>query len=96
MTPIHSIPQDRQDAASVWSEDVTSSGFKLSLREVTNFSGGHRNIRVVSFVNCRGEGEGGGGLGSLREAGKMRGREAGFSIFLGGILKLLGNEWEAK
>lgn len=96
MTPIHSIPQDRQDAASVWSEDVTSSGFKLSLREVTNFSGGHRNIRVVSFVNCRGEGEGG-GLGSLREAGKMRGRKAGFSIFfLFFILKLLGNEWEAK
>ncbi|KAJ7393390.1 hypothetical protein OS493_006362 [Desmophyllum pertusum] len=46
VTPIHSIPQDRQDAASVWSEDVASSGFKLSLREVTNFSGGHRNIRV--------------------------------------------------
>lgn len=47
VTPMHSIPQQRKDAASVWSEDVTTSGFKLNLREVTNFSGGHKNIRVV-------------------------------------------------
>lgn len=47
VTPMHSIPQQRKDAASVWSEDVTTSGFKLNLREVKNFSGGHKNIRVV-------------------------------------------------
>ena len=48
VTPVHSIPHQRKDAASVWSRDVTTVGFKLYLREVTNFSGGHANIRVVS------------------------------------------------
>jgi len=48
VTPVHSIPNQRKDAASVWSEDVTTFGFKIYLREVTNFSGGHANIRVVS------------------------------------------------
>ncbi|XP_078374513.1 uncharacterized protein LOC144658064 [Oculina patagonica] len=46
VTAIHSIPQERKDAASAWSEDVTTLGFKIFLREVTNFSGGHKNIRV--------------------------------------------------
>lgn len=90
MTPIHSIPQDRQDAASVWSEDVTSSGFKLSLREVTNFSGGHRNIRVVSFVNCRGEGEGGGGTRKSTGGGKNEGAGSGILNFFGGDSQVAG------
>jgi len=47
VTPVHSIPHQRKDAASIWSEDVESFGFTLYLREVTNFSGGHANIRVV-------------------------------------------------
>ncbi|XP_020628189.1 uncharacterized protein LOC110065395, partial [Orbicella faveolata] len=50
VTPVHSTPHQRKDAASVWSEDVTTFGFKLYLREVTNFSGGHANIRVVSLL----------------------------------------------
>ena len=50
VTPVHSIPHQRKDAASIWSEDVQSFGFKLYLREVTNFSGGHANIRVVSSL----------------------------------------------
>lgn len=50
VTPVHSIPHQRKDAASVWSRDVTTMGFKLYLREVTNFSGGHANIRVVSLL----------------------------------------------
>jgi len=48
VTPVHSVPNQRKDAASVWSEDVTAFGFKICLREVTNFSGGHADIRVVS------------------------------------------------
>jgi len=50
VTPVHSISHQRKDAASVWSEDVTTFGFKIYLREVTNFSGGHANIRVVSLL----------------------------------------------
>lgn len=50
VTPVHGTPHQRKDAASVWSEDVTTFGFKLYLREVTNFSGGHANIRVVSLL----------------------------------------------
>lgn len=50
VTPVHSIPHQRKDAASIWSEDVESFGFTLYLREVTNFSGGHANIRVVSSL----------------------------------------------
>ena len=50
VTPVHSIPHQRKDAASVWSRDVTTIGFELYLREVINFSGGHANIRVVSLL----------------------------------------------
>lgn len=50
VTPIHRFPKERKNAASVWSEDVTSAGFKIYLREVTNFSGGHKHIRVVSTL----------------------------------------------
>jgi len=49
VTPIHRFPQERKNAASVWTEDASSSGFKIFLREVTNFSGVHKHIRVVSI-----------------------------------------------
>ncbi|CAH3038596.1 unnamed protein product, partial [Porites lobata] len=41
-----SFPEERKDAASVWSQDITQDGFKIMLREVTNFSGKHKLIRV--------------------------------------------------
>lgn len=50
VTPIHRFPQERKNAASVWSENVTSRGFKIFLRELINFSGGHKHIRVVSTL----------------------------------------------
>ena len=50
VTPIHRVPKERKDAASVWSQDITQDGFKIMLREVTNFSGKHKLIRVVSAL----------------------------------------------
>ena len=37
----------KHDAASVWLEDVTSSSFKVCLRELQNFDGPHQDIYVV-------------------------------------------------
>ena len=37
----------KHDAASVWLEDVTSSSFKVCLRELQNFDGSHQGIYVV-------------------------------------------------
>ncbi|KAK2556577.1 hypothetical protein P5673_021490, partial [Acropora cervicornis] len=52
VTAIHRYPRDRKSAASVWTEDVNSVGFKIFLRELTNFSGEHKHIRVqwIAFV----------------------------------------------
>jgi hypothetical protein len=38
----------KHDAASLWLEDVTSSSFKVCLRELQNFDGPHQDIYVVS------------------------------------------------
>ena len=47
VTPIHQHPRDRKSAASIWTEDVSGAGFKIFLRELTNFSGGHKGVVVV-------------------------------------------------
>ena len=39
----------KHDAASIWLEDVTSSLFKVCMRELQNFDGPHRDIYVVSL-----------------------------------------------
>ncbi len=39
----------KHDAASLWLEDVTSSSFKVCLRELQNFDGPHQDIYVVSL-----------------------------------------------
>ena len=47
----------RHDASSVWVEDVTTTSFKICVRELQNFDGAHQSIHVVSnfqlfvFVN---------------------------------------------
>lgn len=48
VTPVHSIIRIKQDAASIWAEDVTKSGFKICIRELKNFDGIHKSISVVS------------------------------------------------
>ncbi|XP_068699862.1 uncharacterized protein [Montipora foliosa] len=47
LTVIHTDPlKNVHDASSVWAEEVTSSEFKVCLRELKNFDGIHENIRV--------------------------------------------------
>lgn len=40
----------KRDAASIWVEDVTSSSFKVCLRELQNYAGSHEDIYVVSIT----------------------------------------------
>ncbi|KAK3697874.1 hypothetical protein QZH41_010710, partial [Actinostola sp. cb2023] len=46
VTPVHSVVRNKRDAASVWAEDVTVSGFSICLRELKNFDGVHTSITV--------------------------------------------------
>ena len=48
VTSVHTTPQNKHDATSVWVEDITNIGFKACLRELKNFDGMHRDVRVVS------------------------------------------------
>ena len=48
LTAKHAFPKRKRDAATLWSEDVTKTSFKICIREQQNFDGLHRNISVVS------------------------------------------------
>ena len=39
----------KRDASSLWVEDVTTTSFKVCVRELQNFDGAHQNIHIVSF-----------------------------------------------
>ena len=41
----------RHDATTVWLEDVTSTSFKICLRELQNFAGVHEDISVVGICD---------------------------------------------
>ena len=47
VTVKHGIPNQKQDAMSVWIENVTRSQLKVCLRESRTFDGPHSNIGVV-------------------------------------------------
>ena len=38
----------KHDASSVWVEDVTTTSFKICVRELQNFDGAHESIHMVS------------------------------------------------
>ena len=38
----------KHDASSVWVEDLTTTSFKICIRELQNFDGAHQSIHVVS------------------------------------------------
>ncbi|KXJ04678.1 hypothetical protein AC249_AIPGENE20082, partial [Exaiptasia diaphana] len=46
----HQRPRDDNNAASIWTEDVTPEDFKVCLREVKNFDGVHRYFKVHWLV----------------------------------------------
>ena len=37
------------DASSVWLEDITTTSFKICVRELQNFDGAHQNVHIVSI-----------------------------------------------
>ena len=39
----------KHDASSVWVEDLTTTSFKICIRELQNFDGAHQSIHVVSI-----------------------------------------------
>ena len=47
MTSEHLKTGQDYDAALIWTEDVSSSSFQVCLRELQNFDGKHKDIRVV-------------------------------------------------
>lgn len=47
VTVKHGIPNQKQDAMSVWIESVTTSQFKVCLRESRTFDGPHNSLLVV-------------------------------------------------
>ena len=59
LTVIHtSPPQNKHDATSVWAEDVNNYDFKACVRELKNFDGVHRGVKLVSeFDYCDGSEE---------------------------------------
>ena len=73
VTPLNSPQGHRRDAAVAWAEDVSKEGFRVCLRELKNFNGAHRKVRVVRDGR---EGEKGreGGREGERERGRERGR----------------------
>ena len=48
MTSEHHRSGLKRDTASVWVEDITTSSFKVCLRELQNYDGPHEDIYVVS------------------------------------------------
>ena len=43
----------KRDASSVWVEDVTTTSFKICVRELQNFDGAHESIHIVSCFVIR-------------------------------------------
>jgi hypothetical protein len=51
VTVSHGIPNQKQDAMSVWIESVTTNQFEVCLQESRTFDGPHNNLVVV----CKGK-----------------------------------------
>ena len=48
VTSEHMVEDQKHDAATLWTQDITTTSFKICLRELQNFDGIHKNIHVVS------------------------------------------------
>ena len=51
VTVQHATLDQRQDAMSIWMENVTTSQFEVCIRESRAFDGAHNNLVVVSRAN---------------------------------------------
>ena len=47
LTAKHAALKRKRDAATLWTEDVTKTSFKICIREIQNFDGHHKDISVV-------------------------------------------------
>ena len=55
MSPEHERRGVKHDASSVWVEDVTTTSFKICVRELQDFDGTHESIHIVScfvYLSC--------------------------------------------
>ena len=48
VTAEHTTPFVKHDAATVWVENAKTNTFKVCLRELQDFDGQHKDIKVVS------------------------------------------------
>ena len=48
VTAEHTRRNVKHDAATVWVENIRTNTFKVCLRELQNFDGQHKDIKVVS------------------------------------------------
>ena len=48
VTAEHTHENNMHDAASIWVEDPDKDSFKVCFRELQNFDGIHKNIKIVS------------------------------------------------
>ena len=48
-TAEHNALNNKHDATSVWVEEIKTDSFKLCLRELKNFDGIHKSIKVVGI-----------------------------------------------
>lgn len=46
LTAKHAALKRKRDAATLWTEDITKTSFKICIRELQNFDGHHQNISV--------------------------------------------------
>ena len=53
LTAKHAALKRKRDSATLWTEDITKTSFKICIRELQNFDGKHKDISVVSrsFLN---------------------------------------------
>ena len=49
LTAKHAALKRKRDAATLWTEDITKTSFKICIRELQNFDGHHQNISVVGY-----------------------------------------------
>jgi len=49
VTAEHTVVGLKHDAATVWIENIHSNTFEVCSREMQNFDGLHKDIRLVSY-----------------------------------------------
>lgn len=51
MTAQHTVVGLKHDAATVWAENINTNTFSACSRELQNFDGLHKDIKLVSLID---------------------------------------------